>query len=372
MHRKKTTGNDSYLIHGVILSVVFATGLFFSYMVFKSYKPRPSVKADINSPIPSATPTSVPLEKKSVFIPYWSTVEDDSDFRNYDRLIYFGVAVGKDGIKTSEPGYIKFEKSLSSLKKQKKPLWLAVRMTNTEENIDILNTTSSWGTIATSLSKFAIDNAISGVVLDLEVSALPSDGLRNRISEFISAIHNEMKAKSIPMAVTLYGDLFYRKRPYDLKAIAQASDEIMIMAYDFHKAGGEPGPNFPYGGKSKYNYDFPTMIRDFTLFVPADKLTVIFGMYGYDWIVDEKKRPIKPATSLTLYQVRDKFLDSCEWEHCIVRRDEEAGESEVNYIDKAFNYHIVWFEDVVSSQRKTNYLLGQGVNSVAYWAWSYY
>lgn len=372
MPRKQKSISTTYLIHVVIFAAVFAIGLFFSYAVVRSYKREVPTKVDFNSPIPSTTPTAVPLRMKTAFIPYWMEVAEDSDFRQYDRLVYFGVAVNKEGIRENEPGSLKMEKTLPVLKAKGLPVWTAVRMTNTDENIDILNATSSWETITKDIGEFATKNDLDGIVLDFEISALPSEGLRMRIGEFVKAVHAELSGKSIPLAITIYGDVFYRKRPYDLKALEASSEEIMIMAYDFHKAGGEPGPNFPYGGKDRYNYDFPTMIRDFRLFIPAEKLTVIYGMYGYDWIVDEKKRPIKPATSLTLHQIRSKFLDSCEWEHCIVRRDEEAGESEVNYIDKAFNYHIVWFEDVVSVEKKIQHIRTEGIDSVAYWAWGYY
>ncbi len=371
MNRIRKKVKKSHVAHLVISLLIFAVGIWMSYLVFKTFK-KPPTQVRVSSPIPSTTPTPVPLKSRSAFIPYWATVEADSDFRNYDRLIFFGLSIDGSGIRTSDPAYIKLQKELSDLQKHAKPIWLGIRMTDTENNIALLNATSSWDKIAGSIANFSQENKFSGVVIDLEISALPTDGLRTRINEFYNRIHKELAVKSIPMAVTIYGDTFYRKRPYDLKGINDVSEEIMVMAYDFHKAGGEPGPNFPFGGKSTYNYDFPTMIRDFLLFVPSDKLTIVFGMYGYDWIVDEKKLPIKPATSLTLHQIRDKFLESCEWEHCIVRRDEEAGESEVDYIDKSYNYHIVWFEDVVSSQKKINHILGQGINSVAFWAWSYY
>jgi len=352
----------------ILLGIVAGVG-YYSYQKAKKIPSKPSAAQPTSTP---PTPTSVPLRMKTAFIPYWSEITDASDFSQYDRLVYFGVSVNKEGVSLGEAGGVKMESTLPILKNQEGEVWVAVRMTNTDQNIDILNDTISWEAISKSIAEFAKENELDGIVLDLELSVLPSEGLKSRISDFVTTVHRELSVQSTPLALTIYGDVFYRKRPYDMERLNESSDEIIVMAYDFHKAGGEPGPNFPFGGKERYNYDFPTMIRDFLLFVPAEKLTIAYGMYGYDWIVDEKKRPIKPAKSLTLHQIRSKFLDSCEEDNCIVRRDEEAGESEVNYIDKAFNYHIVWFEDTVSVEKKTNHIRSNGVDSIAYWAWGYF
>jgi len=102
-------------------------------------------------------------------------------------------------------------------------------------------------------------------------------------------------------------------------------------------------------------------------------------MYGYDWSVDEKKRPIKPARALTLSELRKNFIEKCEWKDCIVKRDDTSAEMEVNYVESVksgdeyvMNLHIVWFEDEESVRRKTEYLNSKGIGSIAYWAYGYF
>jgi spore germination protein YaaH len=102
-------------------------------------------------------------------------------------------------------------------------------------------------------------------------------------------------------------------------------------------------------------------------------------MYGYEWTVDEKKRPIAPAKSLSLNEIRKKYLDSCEWQDCIIKRDELSEETEINFVQSEIQndfaylyYHIVWFEDETSVKKKIDYLKTKGINSFAYWAYTYY
>ncbi len=353
----------------IVLGILFGLATAF----FSRNTSKPQVISEHTEAVkPTITPTSVPLRMKSVFVPYWSEVDQNSDFEMYDRLMYFGLGVTKAGVNTNEPGYLKMNQFLKAVEGKPQKKWLTIRMVNGDENLAILNALDTWDKIASDTATVAKENHFDGVVLDLEMGALPSEGLRTRINEFVTRIHDRLKTENMPLALTIYGDTFYRKRPYDIEALAKNSEEIMVMAYDFHKTYGEAGPNFQFSGRDTYGYDFNVMIRDFLLFVPEKNLTIIYGMYGYDWIVDEKKRPIKPATSVTLHEVKKKFLDECISKNCIVRRDEKAFESEVNYIDDASNYHIVWFEDQVSVDKKSEFMRQKGIDSIAYWAYGYF
>lgn len=301
--------------------------------------------------------------KKSVFVPDWSlkvarypTSEVATLAGEFDRWIYFGPPSSQ----------------LSSGLRKGKEWWFTLKITELEDE-------KKWSSIVDGALDIAKDYSFDGIVLDLEINGLPTDKLVTQINNFVKYFYTEVKKDYIKLAVAVYGDVFYRKRPYDVKSLAENSDEIMVMAYDFHKSRGEPGPNFPYEKGNKYNYDFKTMIDDFLRFIPPEKLTVIFGMYGYDWMVDEGKKPIKPAKALTLNEIRQKFQTKCQWKDCVVARDDLSQETEVNYVIPSIKdnfayleYHIVWFEDEQSVKIKTQYLRKKGIGSIAYWAWGYF
>ncbi len=358
-----------YLV--VVVGVI--AGIF---IYFNQYKTQPAhqtsdkrVLSAHQEPTAAPTPTPVASGTKSLFVPSWSSFPDGETFDGYDRLIYFGVTVTKEGI-TKDDAYEKLKDFTAAA--GSKPVWLTVKMIDTDANARILNATTSWDTIASDTVALVGDHHLKGVVLDLEMSAMASEGLVSRITDFVKKYHEVLHAKNIPLAIAIYGDVYYRKRPFNMVELGKTGDEIMIMAYDFHKSYGEPGPNFPLGGRDTYGYDFSTLLTNFTDQVPASKLTIIYGMYGYDWIVDEKKRPIKPAKAVTLNEVRKTFIQSCEKKNCLVRRDDVSAETEVDYIDEYTNYHIVWFEDEESAKRKAEAMGKKGIGSTAYWAYGYY
>lgn len=132
----------------------------------------------------------------------------------------------------------------------------------------------------------------------------------------VEYFYNRTKDAGLTFAITIYGDTFYRKWLYDINFLAQVSDEIMVMGYDIHKAAGKPGPNFPFKGKEKYDYDMVSFFQDLAS-IPRQKVSWIFGMYGYDWVVDEKKRPIRQAKPLSYAEIKKQFIDVCEWKNCV-------------------------------------------------------
>ncbi len=306
---------------------------------------------------------------KSIFIPYWS-LNSIGYLNNYDRVIYFGLSGKVNGIDKNDQGYTNLEKFNNLNIDMEK--YLTLRMTNTDENIRILKDKNAMTQIIEQTLKIAKENHFRGVVLDLEMSVLFGNEIPNQINYFSNELYKKLKENNIKYSIAIYGDVFYRKRPYDIQNLAKNSEEIMIMAYDFHKSIGEPGPNFPLNGKENYNYDMEVMINDFLRIVPQDKITVIFGLYGYDWIVDEKQRPIKPAVSLSLNQIKDKYLNNCIEPKCKIARDKASKENKINVKDLDGRDHIIWFEDERSVEEKIKFLRSLGISNFAYWAYSYF
>jgi len=276
-------------------------------------------------------------EKKSVFVPDWNLTNEVILDNGYNRWIYFG---GKEKLPV-------FKNALAG-----KNLWTTVKFDDIEK-----------------LESFEIDNqqfeGMAGIVVDLEINGLATDRFVLRISKGIERIYLSAKEKKLKMAVALYGDLFYRKRPYDLIKIRDYCDEVMIMAYDYHKSGGEPGYNYPYN-------EFKKMIDEYLKYISPEKITVIFGMYGYDWTM-KNDLPLKRAEALTLFQIESRFLKKeCKEKDCILKKDNKTGEKKLTYTDQEGYRHILYYEDMESVSKKQRYLFQKGISSFSFWAWGYF
>ena len=144
------------------------------------------------------------------------------------------------------------------------------------------------------------------------------------------------------------------------------------MAYDFSKAKGDPGPNFPLNGEGKYGYDFKIMVHDFLDVIPKHKLTIIFGMFGYDWKIDEKGRGREQAISKSTIAF-EKFMSTCAYKNtCVTKVDNQSAETNITYTSENKENHVIWFESFESVVRKKAFLTELDLRSVGYWAYSYY
>lgn len=358
------------LIASLVLLIFLSGALFLSSQIkqkiFRDFS-ADVISNQLSSPTPYEKIVPSGKEKTSEFVPYW-TMSSGID-SEADSLIYFGVSPNIDGINIEDEGYRLLPRFLDLTEEREKHL--AIRMLDQDTSTQILESSQIQDRVIAGSIDLAKEKNFDGIVIDLEYKALPFDSVIKGINSFFTKFSREAKKNNLKFSVLIYGDSFFRVRPYDVKHIGEESDEVMIMAYDFHKAGGNPGPNFPLDGQDEYGYSFKEMVSDFLSVIPPEKITVVFGMFGYDWRVDEKNVSLGSATALSLAQMQQRFVNGCKFSNCALTRDEDSKELVATYTDGE-EKHTVWFEDIESSDAKKTFLRERGINSFSYWAHSYF
>lgn len=359
-----------FIIFGIffVLLLLFVTQFAVKQKVQRDISSVASTDVRV-SPTPYTTVIPKDNETQSVFVPYWTMGNGIEGAE--DRFIYFGISVDTTGINKDDEGYRRLNQFVNQFDNNTET-YLTVRMLDQETNFEILEDPLMQDRVISETMELVDTYGFDGVVLDLELKAFPFDSVVSQINEFIMLFYQEAKRQNTQFAVAIYGDTFYRVRPFDVKYIAKNADEMMIMAYDFHKSGGNPGPNFPLHGGEIYGYDYREMIHDFLAVVPPEKLTVIFGMFGYNWYVDDKNISLASGEPLSMLQMQARYGINCSYRNCVQKRDDLSSETTISYIDENDNKHVVWFEDSESVKAKKKFLQERGVNSFSHWAYSYY
>lgn len=354
-----------------IIIVVICLGVV-GYQYFFSKAPTRSPLASVLKNDSSPTPTKIVRQKKSdsIFIPYWSFSTEDIDAADFDNIIYFGIAANTQGIDTNEIGYKKLVQFTNLV--PEKETFLTVRMIDSAVNSKVLDDKNAQRKIIKESIALAKQHGFSGIVFDFEINALAFPSVVSNITDFYKTFYTESKKQNLTFAVTLYGDTFYRARPYDVAEISQYADTVLVMTYDFHKSRGNPGPNFPLSGKNIYGYDIASMLNDFSTQVPKEKLVIVFGLFGYDWEVNGRDEAVKNGVPLSFLEIKQQFIDTCTGKNCQVTKDSISSETKITYTDDQGNPHIVWFETQDSMEKKKTFLRSQGINATSIWAYSYY
>ncbi|MGD0605970.1 MAG: glycosyl hydrolase family 18 protein [Streptosporangiaceae bacterium] len=179
----------------------------------------------------------------------------------------------------------------------------------------------------------------SGLSLDQAVNRL-SDDYTQLIGEIATAMHRQHRTVRLMAPVRYSDDVDAATTdiaPYLLNygALAQYVDQIVLKAYDFNYATGNPGPIAPFADVAKVL----TYVHSYN--VPWSKLAVIEPLYAYNWTVNKSGgialsasgQPIS-ATTLNATQVT---ASQKQWH----KEKTENGETEYTYTQSG-QQHIVW------------------------------
>ena len=126
--------------------------------------------------------------------------------------------------------------------------------------------------------KTAVNWGICGINLDFE-HVYPSD--REYFSQFLRELSNRLKPAGIMVTVAIPAKTHDDPSSswsgaFDYKAIGQAVDRVMLMAYDQHYPGGAPGPIA--------SISWVDRVLQFAVSqIPREKLILGIAGYGYSW-----------------------------------------------------------------------------------------
>ena len=197
------------------------------------------------------------------------------------------------------------------------------------------------------IGAFLSSDHYRGIILDFESfprSAQP--GFRQLVSELYSDLHG--RGMKLHVSVPVNDDDF------DYKYLAAHSDGLVVMNYDEHFAGGDPGPVASQGW-------FTKNLSDSLKEIPKDKLICAIGGYGYDWAIPKKGPP--QATSIS---AQDAWLDAHDSD-ATVDYDSDSLNPHVAFEEDSGVKHEVWFLDAATALNEMRAANRLGINTFALW-----
>lgn len=187
-------------------------------------------------------------------------------------------------------------------------------------------------TFAEVLAREAEHYGFQGVNLDFE-SLAPSD--RAGLTALCQSIAGALRRRRLLFTMDVpIGRSATAAGAYDLAALSRSCDFIIAMAYDEHSATSHPGP---VASRDWALRELAIIRRS----VPADKLIVGLGAYGYDW------GPSGPAQVTSF----SRALTTARSTGATVRWDAAMRAPTFEYRANDLR-HQVWFEDAASASSR--------------------
>ena len=367
----------------------------FLYAIF--YQP---IQKNIISPIASAFIPLKSLKENEVkdyqhevfgFLPHWNFDNTHTiDYEALTTLAYFDIKIDSSGeILKNDAGYESFisDEATQIFRKAHKNgvrVVLTLTLMDNSHIRALLDNPQAQQRIIDQSVELVKKRGIDGINIDIEYEGDAGDDYREKFTKFAASMTNKMHAEvsSSKVTVSVYASGVKYPKVQDIGEVAQVTDGIFMMGYDFAVSSSEIAmPTAPLGGykEGKYWYDISTAIDDFLTVMPAHKLILGTPWYGLNFEVYEPS--FKAETVSWYYLGRQGIIQTYNnvKEHVHPNRSDatayKTGWDDVGqvgwkayYMPATDTWRMVYMDDPRSLGAKYDLAKEKGLLGVGIWA----
>jgi peptidoglycan-N-acetylglucosamine deacetylase len=202
------------------------------------------------------------------------------------------------------------------------------------------------------LMTFLTTDQYKGITLDIE--AFPETS-RDDYRALVQELYDDLHAKGLK----LYIAVPVNDKTFDYSAIAKISDGLILMNYDQHYPGGDPGS---VAGQEWFVKNLQEALK----VIPKEKIICAVGNYGYDWAMKKGQKKGTPPEAVHNVSVQDAWLEAEDAE-TDVNFDDDAMNPHFAYLDDNNVRHDVWFLDGVTALNQMRAAHALGIYTFALW-----
>jgi cellulose synthase/poly-beta-1,6-N-acetylglucosamine synthase-like glycosyltransferase/peptidoglycan/xylan/chitin deacetylase (PgdA/CDA1 family)/spore germination protein YaaH len=312
----------------------------------------PIVPAPVNTPLPA--PASFTAKQLAIgFYINWDESSYASLERNLDHLDWVVAQWAHlvDSKNGSNPLSLELDAKALNLIRERRPqtsiIPMVQNLSDEKWETDVLARAvadePSRQRLVTALSQFVEENKFAGICVDFEE---PGRDIQPNLLKFMQELHAAFQTRGwLVLQAVPFDDAGWNYREY-----SDATDYLMLMAYDEHWAGKIAGS---VASQDWYERTLANRMRELN---PA-KTIIALGSYGYDWTegADAKEVSFQEA-------VIDAKDSSAQIEFDPVTRNPHY-----EYDEDDDTHHIVWFLDGVTAFNQMRAASGYKPAGFALW-----
>lgn len=268
-----------------------------------------------------------------------------------DMVIYTGYVIGTDGTLhgSDSPRTMKWAAEAN------KPLLVMFGNHNTKENTEFLNNPAARATAVENIKKL-MEKGYAGVNLDFEM--LRNED-RDAYSSFVAEVANALRPMNRLTTVAVMARTAQQAatwaKDFDYNAIGRSSDYVMVMTYDQHWNGSQPGP---IGGK-----DWMMQVMDYaTREIEKEKLLLGIPSYGRSWPTNGQ-----PGTAITAKRAEELI----QIKNANPVYDPVTAEVSFSYVDDAGQARIAYFTSPQGLREKLKLMEDYDLGGMVMWRLGY-
>lgn len=329
------------------------------------------------------------LERKEVigFLPFWNrSALHDLHYDLLTQVIFFALQIDPDGsLKkrmsdgTREPGWSTYQSQVfGAFARQAKSsgarVLISIQALDQETIEAVVNDPQRRSRVIQQVVGVIEQKNLDGVNIDFEYAGIPSPQTAKNFTQFVKEFDNALSRlnPNLLVSVDIYADAMRRPRLWDVPAIAELVDQVIIMAYDFHRPSSPvAGPIAPLRGAPLFwDNDIVTLLTEMSAQIPLTKLILGVAYYGYEWRTtsEELYAPTYPKSgSLATYKRIASIIDQKRpqlfWD--------ETSLSPVAIYQEQGEIRQIYYENETSLGIKYDFVNESGLAGIAIWALGY-
>jgi hypothetical protein len=321
------------------------------------------------------------------YLPYWNlkkvTLQPE-----LTHLAYFGLTIGGDGSivtrtdEGGEPGYTKLKDDVwldlaNHVENQDGRVEIVLAQFDNDTIVKLLTNPQAKTNLIKSIDSLLLAYPVSGLNIDIEYTGEVSPRLRQQLVNLTKEIrqHLTQKYSHVNLSMAMYASAATSEQIWDVGGLEPHLDQIVIMAYDFHRRSSpQAGPVAPlFGGKELWDSDIHQHLKSFVQKVPSQKLLLGVPFYGYEWQTTSRDSQAHtfPDTGATasFQRVQELLLKKDELK---VKEswNESALSPFLSYQENNQTF-VVYYENSRSLSYKLDYVNQLNLGGIAIWALGY-
>ncbi len=168
------------------------------------------------------------------------------------------------------------------------------------------------------LLAFLATDQYKGITLDIEAF---HESSRADYLKLVSELYDDLQDKGLK----LYVAVPVNDKDFDYASVAKVSDGVILMNYDQHYPGGDPG------AVASQDW-FVKNLQDALKVIPKEKIICAVANYGYDWAMKPGQKAGTPPENNHTVSVQDAWLEASD------------SDTDINFDDDAMNPHFAYLD----------------------------
>ncbi|HEY3315374.1 MAG TPA: glycosyl hydrolase family 18 protein [Bacillota bacterium] len=287
-----------------------------------------------------------PGDNEQTFVDSFPALKDNA--ASIDIVTPFWFSVGGDGsVTTAKP----VSEVQDFAKKNKVQVWALVNNAKPGDQVAgaVLTDPTARANAIKNIEGIADKYGYDGIFIDFQLIP-PKSG--PQLTAMVRQLAKDLHAKKKKLGVALFPKIDVSpdvSGAYDYAALGKEADAVLLMAYDRHYESSPPGPVSPLPWVE-------TNLKSTLKSVPAKKVLLAIGTYGYDW----------PAGGNGEYLATRVALNRAKANGATVKRDSASGQPYFTYTKDGLA-HEVWFQDAEAFRQRAALAKKYKLRGVGVW-----